>query len=102
MASPQLGRDDESRRRGRGDHIAAVLQQTRLAKELTQAQVADRAGMHRNQISNLERNHSNREPFLADPTVSTLATLAEVLDIDVAEFVTCPPQCVYCTAAVGR
>lgn len=38
-------------------------------------------GMHRNQISNLERNTSNREPFIADPQLSTVYRLALALNV---------------------
>ncbi len=37
--------------------------------------------MHRNQISNLERGTSNREPFVSDPQLSTVYRLARALDV---------------------
>lgn len=37
--------------------------------------------MHRNQISNLERARSNREPFISDPQLSTVYRLAAALDV---------------------
>lgn len=37
--------------------------------------------MHRNQISNLERNASNRDPFIADPQLSTVYRLAHALKV---------------------
>ncbi len=37
--------------------------------------------MHRNQVSNLERNHSNRDPYIADPQLSTIYRLALALSV---------------------
>ena len=41
--------------------------------------VANRSGCTRNQVSNLERNHSNRDPYIADPQLSTIYRLALAL-----------------------
>jgi len=38
--------------------------------------LAHEAGLHRNQVSNLERARSNREPFISDPQLSTVYRLA--------------------------
>ncbi len=43
--------------------------------------MANRSGMHRNQVSNLERNHSNRDPYIADPQLSTIYRLALALSV---------------------
>ncbi len=53
----------------------------RKERGYSQEQLAERSGMHRNQISNLERGTSNREPFVSDPQLSTVYRLARALDV---------------------
>ncbi|MCF8611607.1 helix-turn-helix domain-containing protein [Gordonia sp. HY285] len=53
----------------------------RKARGYSQETLAERSGMHRNQISNLERGTSNREPHVADPLLSTVYRLAGALDV---------------------
>ncbi|WP_415040802.1 helix-turn-helix domain-containing protein [Gordonia sp. (in: high G+C Gram-positive bacteria)] len=48
---------------------------------MTQEALANEAGMHRNQVSNLERARSNREPYVADPQLSTVYRLAIALKV---------------------
>ncbi|QUD81359.1 helix-turn-helix transcriptional regulator [Gordonia polyisoprenivorans] len=64
-----------------GDSFAHRLRIIRKERGLSQEQVAHRSGMHRNQISNLERNTSNQEPFIADPQLSTVYRLAQALEV---------------------
>ena len=50
------------------------------ARPLQEA-LAHEAGLHRNQVSNLERARSNREPFISDPQLSTVYRLAVALNV---------------------
>lgn len=63
-----------------GDSFANRLVTIRQHRGLTQEQVAERTGMHRNQMSNMERNVSSGERF-ADPHLSTIFRLAMALDV---------------------
>lgn len=47
----------------------------------SQEELAERSGMHRNAVSNLERATSNRHPFISDPQLSTVYRLARALDV---------------------
>ncbi|WP_309249720.1 helix-turn-helix domain-containing protein [Gordonia mangrovi] len=53
----------------------------RQIRGLSQQEVAQLCGMHHNQVSNLERNRSNRDPFIADPQLSTVYRLARALEV---------------------
>ncbi|GEE01817.1 hypothetical protein nbrc107696_22630 [Gordonia spumicola] len=53
----------------------------RKERGYSQEQLAERSGLHRNQISNLERGTSNRDPFVSDPQMSTVYRLARALDV---------------------
>ncbi|MCF8606796.1 helix-turn-helix domain-containing protein [Gordonia sp. HY442] len=53
----------------------------RKARGYSQEVLAERSGLHRNQISNLERGTSNRAPHVADPLLSTVYRLAGALDV---------------------
>lgn len=53
----------------------------RTERGLTQEDLAERSGLHRNQISNLERGSSNRAPHVADPHLSTIYRVARALDV---------------------
>lgn len=53
----------------------------RRARGYSQETLAELSGMHRNQISNLERGTSNREPRVADPLLSTVYRLASALEV---------------------
>lgn len=53
----------------------------RRARGLSQEALALESGMHRNQVSNLERGTSNRAPGLSDPLLSTVYRLAKALDV---------------------
>ena len=50
----------------------------------SQERLAELAGMHRNQISNLERGTSNRTPYVSDPQLSTVYRLARALEVPAA------------------
>ncbi|WP_342746279.1 helix-turn-helix domain-containing protein [Rhodococcoides kyotonense] len=64
-----------------GDSFGHRLRFIRTHRGLSQEEVATLCGMHRNQISNLERNTSNRDPFIADPQLSTVYRLALALKV---------------------
>lgn len=59
--------------------VAKNLRRLRLAKELSQEELADRAGINRNYVGMLER-----EQHAA--TIDMLEKLAAVLDADPADF----------------
>nr|WP_212763253.1 helix-turn-helix transcriptional regulator [Gordonia araii] len=61
--------------------FAFRLALVRRQRGLSQEALAHKAGMHRNQVSNLERARSNREPFISDPQLSTVYRLAVALDV---------------------
>ncbi|WP_420040676.1 helix-turn-helix domain-containing protein [Gordonia sp. MP11Mi] len=63
------------------DALGYRLVVLRKARGYSQEALAERSGMHRNQISNLERGTSNREPHVADPLLSTVYRLAGALDV---------------------
>ena len=54
---------------------------TSALRGLSQEALAHEAGLHRNQVSNLERARSNREPFISDPQLSTVYRLAVALNV---------------------
>jgi transcriptional regulator with XRE-family HTH domain len=60
--------------------FGAQLAQLRRGTEMTQEQLAERAGMHPNYVGDLERGQRN-------PTLITLLSLAKALDTSVAELV---------------
>lgn len=64
-----------------GDSFGHRLFIVRREMGISQEELALRCGMHRNQISNLERNTSNREPRIADPQLSTVYRLARALEV---------------------
>ncbi|ADG79046.1 Transcriptional regulator, XRE family OS=Tsukamurella paurometabola (strain ATCC 8368 / DSM/ CCUG 35730 / CIP 100753 / JCM 10117 / KCTC 9821 / NBRC 16120/ NCIMB 702349 / NCTC 13040) OX=521096 GN=Tpau_2441 PE=4 SV=1 [Tsukamurella paurometabola] len=74
MSGPQI--DWESY----GDSLAYRLLTLRKARGISQEKLAERAGLHRNQISNIERNVSSGDRF-SDPHMSTLYRLAAALDV---------------------
>ena len=61
--------------------IAANARALRLAKGLTQAQVAERLGVDRAHVSSLEKGQRN-------PTATSLAQIARALDSTVRDLVT--------------
>jgi transcriptional regulator with XRE-family HTH domain len=61
------------------DHFAARLRELRTAAELTQQELADRAGMHRQSLTKLER--AEREP-----SWGTVQALARALGVDCTAF----------------
>jgi len=61
--------------------VAARMRESRRAQGLSQEELADRAGSHRTYIGMLERGEGN-------PSLSVLTSIAEALDIEVAELVT--------------
>ncbi len=63
-----------------GDSLANRLVTLRKARGFTQDALADRAGVHRNQVSNIERNVSSGDRS-ADPHMSTIYSLAAALDV---------------------
>lgn len=61
--------------------VAARIRELRRARGLSQEELADQAGCHRTYIGMLERGEGN-------PSLSVLTSIAEALDIEVAELVT--------------
>lgn len=53
----------------------------RKARGLSQEQVAERSGLHRNAVSNLERAASNGSSGISDPQLSTIYRLARALEV---------------------
>ncbi len=66
------------------DSFAHRLATVRRAREMSQEELAHRAGMHRNAVSNLERGVGNHKPFVADPRLSTVYRLAKALRVSPA------------------
>jgi transcriptional regulator with XRE-family HTH domain len=63
------------------DSFAHRLATIRRAREMSQEELAHRAGIHRNAVSNLERGVGNHQPFVADPRLSTVYRLAKALRV---------------------
>lgn len=63
-----------------GYSFSRRLRFIRRHRNLTQEQLAHLSGLHRNQVSNLERNTS-RDGGSADPHLSTVYSLARVLRV---------------------
>ncbi|WP_182348217.1 helix-turn-helix domain-containing protein [Tomitella gaofuii] len=72
--------DDELEWPSYGFSFSRRLRYIRRHRDLTQEQLAHLSGMHRNQVSNLERNTS-RDGGSADPHLSTVYSLARVLRV---------------------
>ena len=53
----------------------------RKIRKYSQEDLAERAGLHRNQISNLERGTGNSGLRVSDPVLSTVYRLARALDV---------------------
>lgn len=64
-----------------GDSFGHRLNTLRKARGLSQERLGQLAGMHRNQISNIERNVSSQEHKFSDPHLSTVYKLARALDV---------------------
>lgn len=62
----------------RRERFGPALRKARIEKELTQEQLADAAGLHRTEISLLERN-------LRKPLLETIVALCRGLDMSPAE-----------------
>ncbi len=65
-----------------GDSFANRLVAVRKARGLTQERLAELAGLHRNQISNLERNLNSRGESPSDPALQTVYRIAAALEIE--------------------
>ena len=55
--------------------VLEALRETRLERDLTQAELAQKLGIRQSQISNLER-------AVVDPRLSTVQDVARVLDLE--------------------
>jgi len=60
--------------------IGERLKQLRIERALRQEDLAERAGVGKNTINRIEKNHT-------EPHMTTLRKLAEALDVDPAELV---------------
>ncbi|MGI6797930.1 helix-turn-helix domain-containing protein [Gordonia sihwensis] len=67
--------------------LADRVRAARADLTLSQEALAERAGLHRNEISNLERavNNGGRE---ANPRLSTVVSLAAALDVPLSDLLT--------------
>ncbi|GAA4385918.1 helix-turn-helix domain-containing protein [Tsukamurella soli] len=63
-----------------GADLGSRVQALRRERGLSQTQLAERAGLHRNQVSNIERNVSSGDRC-SDPHLSTLYRLAAALGV---------------------
>ncbi|CPX20565.1 anaerobic benzoate catabolism transcriptional regulator [Mycobacteroides abscessus] len=63
--------------------LGSLLAALRQERKLTQEQVAEAAGISRNHLQLLESGLSNRSGAPANPRLSTLIALAQVLGTDV-------------------
>ncbi|MFH5209083.1 helix-turn-helix transcriptional regulator [Antrihabitans sp. NCIMB 15449] len=64
-----------------GYSFAERLKWIRAHRKISQEKLAELSGMHRNQISNLERNTSRERDSSADPHLSTVYELARALNV---------------------
>jgi len=62
------------------ESFANVLKRLRAQKGISQEELAFKASLHRTYISQLERG-------LKSPTLNTISTIAEVLDVSLAQLV---------------
>ena len=69
---------------GMHDIIAKRLREFRQARGVSQEELASRAGLSTQAVSNIENRHSR-------PSVDTLITFARELDVPVASFFEVPP-----------
>jgi len=73
------------------ERLARRVHARRTELGLTQEQLAERAGISRNQIQNIERNRNNRKdprtglPGPANARLDTIFLLAEALDLAVTD-----------------
>lgn len=63
--------------------LGSLLAALRQERKLTQEQVAESAGISRNHLQLLETGLSNRNGTPANPRLSTLVALSDVLGTDV-------------------
>jgi transcriptional regulator with XRE-family HTH domain len=61
--------------------LGRVLAEVRRDRELTQEQLSEATGVHRNYIGGIERGERS-------PTVETIAVLADALDVTLGELFT--------------
>lgn len=72
----------------RAEALGAYLRKLRLARGMTQEELSSASGIDRNHYQLLEGGISNRSiQAPANPTISTLYGIAEVLEIDITELV---------------
>ncbi len=65
--------------------LAERVRQLRLETQLTQAELASRAGVTVETVARLERVLRGRSSANANPSLETLARLADALDVEVAD-----------------
>jgi transcriptional regulator with XRE-family HTH domain len=78
--------------------MGRLVASRRLELGLTQEELAERAGVSRNQIQNIERNRNNSKdpatgrPGPANARLDTVFRLAAALDLSVAELIDAEPR----------
>lgn len=68
-------------------HLGQWLRAQREAGGMTQEQLAQRSGLSRNQVQNLENNRNNNTSgrMSANPSLDTLVALESVFDMELGE-----------------
>jgi transcriptional regulator with XRE-family HTH domain len=64
-----------------GDSFGHRVITLRKARGFSQERLGQLSGMHRNQISNIERNVSSKQDKFSDPHLSTVYKIARALDV---------------------
>ena len=62
------------------DRLGSNIKATRLKLKMTQQDLADRADVHRNYISNLENGKQN-------PTIAVLMAISDVLNVKIDDLI---------------
>lgn len=67
------------------------MTQLRGLRGLTQEALAERTGLSRNQIQNIERNRNNQQGF-GNPRLETIVRLAVALEVDPTYLISSDPD----------
>lgn len=74
------------------ERLAAQVSERRRKRGLTQEDLAEKVGISRNQVQNIENNRNNTRgpdgrPGLANPNLDTVFALAHALECSVTELI---------------